>query len=194
MIVGDTLLVVDSVVGLSTRTEGEQASLIVRIFRFFKVTGQLVLPRIRELVIIFYDVEVSRYKNCTYKEWCWVHEPKHRKIYLCLLRCSWWSRLSGFWIDQLKTVQINWRLYLRDASWFLKTRSDAEREHLLGLWCVWRVLARVQARHRPAEQSFVVQGARFILVGRPRPSLDLNQVSVCLDGHHYYPLIAITNS
>ena len=66
MIVGDTLLVVDSVVGLSTRTEGEQASLIVRIFRFFKVTGQLVLPRIRELVIIFYDVEVSRYKNCTY--------------------------------------------------------------------------------------------------------------------------------
>ena len=68
MIVGDTLLVVDSVVGLSTRTEGEQASLIVSIFRFFKVTGQLVLPRIRELVIIFYDVEVSRYKNCTYKE------------------------------------------------------------------------------------------------------------------------------
>jgi len=42
--------------------------------------------------------------------------------------------------------------------------------------------------------SFVGQGARFILVGRPRPSLDLNQVSVCLDGHHYYPLIAITNS
>jgi hypothetical protein len=54
--VRNSFFVVDAVVSLSSRAEGEQASLVIARVRFFKVTGKFVRTGFRELVEVFYNV------------------------------------------------------------------------------------------------------------------------------------------
>ena len=50
----DSFLVVNAVVGISTRAKGVNFALVLARIRFFEVAWQFVRPRLGELIVIFY--------------------------------------------------------------------------------------------------------------------------------------------
>lgn len=50
----DALLVVNSIVGFSTRAEGVHFALVLACVWFFEITWQFVCSRLGELIVVFY--------------------------------------------------------------------------------------------------------------------------------------------